>query len=189
MLIIDLPPGDEEIIRQAALLLVEGFKEHWPESWSDLESALEEMQEALEPGRIARIAVDDDGKLLGWVSAISQYRGKTWELHPLVVHPDYRSRGIGRALVTDIEDRVRERGGVTIYLGSDDEDNMTTLSNKDLYPNVVEHILNIEDLRGHPYRFYQKLGYAIVGVIPDANGLGKPDIIMAKRVATTLRGA
>lgn len=33
-----------------------------------------------------------------------------------------------------------------------------------------------------PYEFYQKLGYAIIGVVPDANGLGKPDILMAKRV-------
>jgi hypothetical protein len=32
----------------------------------------------------------------------------------------------------------------------------------------------------HPNEFYQKLGYEIVGVIPDANGLGKHDILMAK---------
>jgi aminoglycoside 6'-N-acetyltransferase I len=37
-------------------------------------------------------------------------------------------------------------------------------------------------LRGHPYEFYQKMGFAIVGVMPDANGIGKPDIYMAKRL-------
>jgi aminoglycoside 6'-N-acetyltransferase I len=30
--------------------------------------------------------------------------------------------------------------------------------------------------------FHQKLGYTVVGVVPDANGPGKPDISMAKRV-------
>lgn len=35
----------------------------------------------------------------------------------------------------------------------------------------------------HPYEFYQKLGYSIVGVLPDANGFEKPDIFMAKRVS------
>ena len=59
---------------------------------------------------------------------------------------------------------------------------MTTLAGVDLYRNVFEHITNIKNLRGHPYEFYQKLGFVIVGVMPDANGLGKPDIYMAKRV-------
>jgi len=37
-------------------------------------------------------------------------------------------------------------------------------------------------LRGHVFGFYQKLGYVVVGAIPDANGFGKPDILMAKRI-------
>ncbi len=77
---------------------------------------------------------------------------------------------------------MQERGGITVYLGTDDEDNMTSLSNTDLYTNLSEKIVKIKNLKRHPYEFYQKQGYAIVGVIPDANGIGKPDILMAKRV-------
>ncbi len=72
--------------------------------------------------------------------------------------------------------------------GADDEDNMTTLAGIDLYPNVFEHIAKIRNLHGHPYEFYQKCGFVIVGVIPDANGPGKPDIYMAKRVSRNPSG-
>lgn len=78
---------------------------------------------------------------------------------------------------------VRQRGGLTIFLGSDDVDNMTTVSGVDLYPDVWEHIARIRNLKGHPYAFYQKQGYSITGIVPDANGWGKPDILMAKRVS------
>jgi aminoglycoside 6'-N-acetyltransferase I len=43
-------------------------------------------------------------------------------------------------------------------------------------------VTHIKNLKRHPYEFYQKLGYVIVGVMPDANGLGLPDILMAKSV-------
>lgn len=181
--IIDIPPEDVKIIHDAAALLVAGFREHFPKAWPDMTSAMEEMTDALEPGKIARVAVDDRGEVLGWVGGMPQYYGEAWELHPLVVKPEYQGRGIGRALVADLEKQVAARGGVTIYLGTDDEDGMTTLANKDLYkPNVTQHIRGIRNLSRHPYEFYQKCGFAIVGVIPDANGIGKPDILMAKRV-------
>jgi aminoglycoside 6'-N-acetyltransferase I len=182
MRIINLLPDDEETIHQAATLLVEGFKEHWPDAWSDMDAALEEVRESFGPGRISRVAVDDDGTVLGWIGGIPQYDGNVWELHPLVVGRDHRGKGVGRALVADLEARVRERGGLTIWVGTDDEDDMTTLSGADLYPNVLEHLAQIRNLRHHPYEFYQKAGFVIVGVMPDANGPGKPDIYMAKRV-------
>jgi aminoglycoside 6'-N-acetyltransferase I len=180
--IIDLEPDDTQAIEQAAALLVEGFREHWPEAWPDLDSALEEAREMLAEDRICRIAVDNDGNVVGWIGGIPEYDGHVWELHPLVVKPDEQQQGIGRALVQDFEAQVRQRGGLTITLGTDDEDNMTTLSNVDLYQDTWEKIAGIRNFKGHPYEFYQKLGYTITGVVPDANGLGKPDILMAKRV-------
>jgi aminoglycoside 6'-N-acetyltransferase I len=182
MEIVDLRAADEERIQAVAALLVAAFAEHWPEAWPDLASAVAEVRESFAADRISRVALGAGDAVLGWIGGISEYDGNVWELHPLVVRPDSQRQGIGRALVADLEARVRERGGLTISLGSDDEDNMTTLAGVDLYPDPWLHIRQIRNLRGHPYEFYQKLGYTITGVVPDANGIGKPDIIMAKRV-------
>jgi aminoglycoside 6'-N-acetyltransferase I len=182
MRIVDLLPADESAIQQVATLLVEGFAAHYPTAWPTLGSAVEEVQESFGDGHISRVAFDEDGSVLGWIGGISVYHGHVWELHPLVVKVQQQSKGVGRALVLDFEDRVRERGGLTILLGTDDEDHQTTLSDVNLYPHVCEHITMLRNLNHHPYEFYQKLGYVIVGVIPDANGPGKPDILMAKSV-------
>lgn len=85
-------------------------------------------------------------------------------------------------MLRELETMVAARGGVTIYLGTDDEFGQTSLGNVDLYQDTYAKIENITNLDSHPYEFYLKMGYKIVGVIPDANGLGKPDIWMAKRV-------
>jgi len=182
MHIVDFPAGDAGVIQQAATLLVEAFKEHAPNAWPDMDAALEEVHEALEPEKVCRVALNEQGEVLGWIGAIPQYETTGWELHPLVVHPSYQGQGIGRALMADVEELVRARGGLTIYLGTDDEDFRTSLSQVDLYENTWEHIANIRNLNRHPFEFYQKMGYTIVGVLPDANGWNKPDIVMAKRV-------
>lgn len=183
MRIINFPSDDQLLIEQAAELLVEAFKEHWPEAWPTIEEAREEVNESFAENKISRIAIDDQGKLLGWIGGIETYDGNVWELHPLAVKPGSQGLGIGRALVEDLEVQVAARGGLTLWLGSDDEDAMTSLGGVDLYPNPLEHLARLKNLRRHPYEFYQKMGFVIAGVMPDANGFGKPDIYMAKRVA------
>jgi len=182
MIIRDLLADDEDSIRQAAEILVEAFRENWPDAWPDLGSALEEVRQSFAPDRISRVAVGESGEVLGWVGGIGTYEGKVWELHPLAVGEKARGKSVGRALVEDLESRVRERGGLTLWLGTDDENGMTSLYGKDLYPNVLEHLGEIRNVRNHPFEFYLKMGFVIVGVMPDANGPGKPDIYMAKRV-------
>ncbi len=182
MRIVDFPADDADVIQQAATLLVEAFEEHAPNAWPGMDAALEEVHEALEPEKVCRAALNEQGEVLGWIGAIPRYETTGWELHPLVVHPSYQGQGIGRALMADVEEQVRARGGLTIYLGADDEDFRTSLSQVDLYENTWEHVANIRNLNRHPYEFYQKMGYTIVGVLPDVNGWNKPDIWMAKRV-------
>lgn len=182
MRIVDLDPTDEQVLEALARLLVEGFKELAPESWPDVDSAREEVAEALDAERINRVALADDGAVLGWIGGAPEYNGHVWEMHPLVVAPASQGQGVGRALVQDFEAQVAQRGGLTIFLGTDDETNRTTLSNVDLYADVPGRIATAQAVRPHPFAFYQHLGYSIVGVIPDANGRGKPDILMAKHV-------
>ncbi len=180
--IIDLLSVDSRLMQQAAQLLVEGFAEHWPEAWPTLDDALEEVNGMLADDRLCRVMVDENSNVLGWVGGIPEYDGLVWELHPMVVRSDSRGQGIGRALIVDFEAQVRLRGGLTIMLGTDDEDGMTSLANVNLYDNLPEKIASIRSLKDHPYEFYQKCGFVIIGVIPDANGKGKPDILMAKQV-------
>lgn len=180
MQIIDVP-NDNKTIRRLAEILSDGFSDTGSDDWTNIEDSIAEVRESLDEKRISRMAIDDDGDALGWIGAIHSY-ALVWELHPLVVRRDVRKRGIGRALVEDLEQQVKRRGGVTMTLGTDDENFRTSLGGIELYPNVLEKLAKIENLHHHPFEFYRKLGYEITGVVPDANGFGKPDILMCKRV-------
>jgi len=163
------------------MLLLDAFLNR-TEDWQDPESARQEVLASLAEDRISRVNLDDSGLVLGWIAGISMYGGRVWELHPLVVSRSYRRRGIGRALVEDLERLVALRGALTLWAGSDDENGETTLGGADLYPDIPGAIRSIRNVGHHPYEFYLRLGFRIAGVLPDANGRGKPDIFLAKRV-------
>jgi aminoglycoside 6'-N-acetyltransferase I len=183
--IVDLTPDTLALIEQTAVLLRDAFLNR-TEDWQDLDSTREEVIASLAPEKISRVAIDGSGNVLGWVGAMPMYRGRVWELHQLVVAKSHRRQGIGRALVEDLERIVRSRGAVTLWLGSDDENDETSLSRVDLYENVAGAIRTFAKIRGeHPCEFYLRLGFRITGVMPDANGPGKPDIFFAKRIRTT----
>lgn len=174
-------PSDEEIIKQAGEILMLAFAEHWQNAWSTLEEGIEQVTEMRVDERICRAAMIDK-QIVGWIGGLPDYGGNVWILNPLAVHPDHQGKGVGRLLIEDFERLVAEKGALTIMLGSDDEDDMTSLSNSDLYDNLPDKIAKVSNFKNHPFTFYQHMGYSIIGVVPDANGVGKPDIIMGKRV-------
>ncbi len=176
-MIVDLSPDKPALLEQAAELLVDRM----PEGWPTMAEAREHVREMLDPARIARGYVRGP-RLLGWVGGLEHYPDHIWELHPLVVHREHERRGVGRTLVADLEDRVRDLGIHTMFVGTDDELGQTNLGGVDLYPDVLARLTALVNLRDHPVGFYQRLGYSIIGVMPDANGFGKPDILLARRL-------
>ena len=182
MTIIDLRQDDRQRVVQTALLLLDGFAGTGTAAWTTRHAAMEEVESSLQADRISRVALDENGRVIGWIGAIRSYDGHAWELHPMVVDRQHQRRGIGRALVADLEEQVCRRGATTLYLGTDDENDRTSIGGVDLYPDVLGVLRTIRNRSDHPFEFYQRVGFVVVGVIPDANGLGKPDILMAKRI-------
>ena len=106
------------------------------------------------------------------------------EIHPLVVAPGQQRRGVGSALLGRLEARARDDGILTLFLGSDDDYGGTSLHGRDLWPDILGHgATAAATSRGHALTFYCRHGYQIVGVLPDVNGRGRPDILMAKRLS------
>ena len=181
-MIVDLTPSTPALVEETARLIHDSFRERTA-AWPDLESAMAEVLDSLQEGRVSRVALDEAGRVIGWVGGQPQYDGHVWELHPLAVDRGHRRRGIGRALVEDLESIARARGGITLWLGSDDELGETSLAGRDLFEGLAGQLDAFRSWGEHPYPFYHRLGFRLVGVMPDANGVGKPDIFMAKRIA------
>lgn len=117
MEIVNMTELNKTQIIQAAQMLNESI----PAGWPTLQHAMDEIETLLVPGNTLLAAVED-GIVVGWGGILAPiYNGNVFELHPLVVRSDKRKQGIGRAIVTALEDEARKQGGLTIYLGADDE--------------------------------------------------------------------
>ncbi len=181
MQISDLDLADRARCERCAQLLVDEFREIAPDAWPVIEKARETVDECLRGG-LVRVAREGD-TILGWIGGQHAF-SRVWELHPLVVTRTEQKRGVGRALVADLEQIVAARGAMTLVLGSDDEVGLTSLAGVELYPDPLAHLARLEDRGGHAFTFYLKCGFVVTGVVPDANGFGQPDIHMAKRVGS-----
>lgn len=171
---------NKKLLNEAASMLSDSL----PNGWPTTKDALDEINQLLKSENNYMIAAVNKDIILGWAGILeSIYNGNVVELHPLVVKVDSRGQGIGKALVLNLENEAKNRGCLTIYLGSDDESALgeTSLANVDLYDDLPNHIKNFKP-GTHPSGFYLKMGYKIIGVMPDANGIGKPDIIFGKRL-------
>ena len=181
MRIDDLLPNHADRTDELAHLVHSEFQKVVPDWLSHLDDARQRVLESMQAGRISRVLLDDSNEVVGWIAGTHQY-GHVWELHPLVVAESHQCKGYGRLLVQDLERLVGERGALTLLVGTSDETDRTTLFGADLYEDTPNHLAKLRSTRPYPLDFYVKVGFTVVGVAPDAEGLGKPTITLAKRV-------
>ena len=170
---------------QAAQMLTDEL----PLGWASLTEALEEVTDRIDKidrdciGESLFLAAVESEEVLGWTGMLPSYSGKVYELHPLVVQRVHQRKGIGATLVQSIEKAARERGGLTLWVGADDErpGGETSFANVDLYDDLPQRIRDFNP-GTHQAAFYMKCGFKVVGIMPDANGIGKPDVFLAKRL-------
>jgi hypothetical protein len=173
-----LEPNDVVAIEQAAHALVAGFREHWLTAWPDLQRpetrCWTHSNQERSVGLPAILMAASSAGSGGARPTRESGNCTPWSSIPLL-----KVTGLG-ALVADLEVQVRERGGLTLLLDSDDEDNMMTLSSAALYPDVWTHVQHIRNLQ--PVRVLPEMRLC-AGVIPDRKDVASPIILMAKRVA------
>ena len=68
--IVDRGPDTGELIDQAALLLLDAFRNKTGD-WQDVDSARQEVLASLAPDQISRVLVDEAGIARGWIGGIS----------------------------------------------------------------------------------------------------------------------
>jgi aminoglycoside 6'-N-acetyltransferase I len=154
---------------------------HAPSAWHDPEAAKAEVDSFIGASDRLAFAAVEKTRLVGWIGGI-RHRPFAWELHPLVIDPTAQRRGYGALLVRRLERAAADAGVCTIWLGTDDDFGGTNLFGVDLYPDVLKKLARLAPTTGHPFSFYLRQGYTVVGVLPDSDGPGRHDIIMAKRI-------
>ena len=171
----------ENNTEQAKKILLETFPKAnmWPSI--NEKNAKKTVNDCINDGNIC-IGIKIDDKLIGWVGLRPMY-DKTWELHPIAIKPEFQRKGYGKILLHELEKMARNKGIIGIVAGSDDETNKTSLSDNEITEeNLFKEIIYIKNYQNHPYEFYKKCGYIIVGIIPNANGFKKPDIWLWKDI-------
>jgi aminoglycoside 6'-N-acetyltransferase I len=177
--IIDLDTHDADLVERLTRITFEAFKENAPDWIPTIDLARNQVIAAGRRGRLGRVLMQQD-QAIGWIGVIKGQN--VWEIHPIAVAIEHQYSGVGHLLVEDIARVAKEAGALTLFAGTSDEVGTTNLFGVDLYSNPVDALKTLEAVERNPFKFWENVGFTVVGLMPDAEGLGKPGIHLARRL-------
>jgi GNAT superfamily N-acetyltransferase len=110
------PAGGDADLAAFRTLNEEWISRHFALEAEDRRQLGDPVAAYLDPGGEILIA-EHEGRAVGCVAIVPDGTG-AWELSKMVVAPELRGRGAGRALVTATIARARELGARSLFLGS-----------------------------------------------------------------------
>jgi ribosomal protein S18 acetylase RimI-like enzyme len=111
------------------------------------------------------VLVADDPAISGYIGyGPTPLTDGTWDVYWIAAAPEKKGRGIGSALLTYAEDKIREVGGRLIVIETSSQP-------------------GYERTR----RFYSKHGYESIACVPDFYAPGDDKVILQKRLKITKR--
>jgi aminoglycoside 6'-N-acetyltransferase I len=177
-----IDPTDPIQIDELARLTYAAFKTHAPDWLPTAADARRRVLQATAADRINRVLLNSASVPVGWIGVTPINHGRIWEIHPLAVAPAEQGKGYGSMLVSEVERLAQSRGVLGLLVGTSDETGATPLYGVDLYQNPCALLNRLTGAEQHAVTFWRKVSFTVVGVVPDAEGRGRPSILLAKRV-------
>lgn len=91
--------------------------EPWNDPWKE-EDAIIHIRELMESKQVYGLECVDDDKVVGFILGTSMlfHSGRTFEIHDLVVDPNYQKFGTGSRLLQQCLTDIQDMGMVGVYL-------------------------------------------------------------------------
>ena len=178
--IVELDSPDTRTVEQLAQITFDAFRESSPQWLPTMETARRQVLAVVETNQIGKVLVDQDRTPMGWIGLIPGAR--VWEIHPIAIAVEHQYKGYGQLLVEDAAAMATNAGALTLFASTSDEVGTTNLFGQNLYDNPALALANLQATGRTPYKFWESAGFTVVGVLPDAEGKGKPSIHLAREL-------
>ncbi len=177
--ITEIAYANAKMIEHLGAIAKLAFSESAPNWLPTQEAAQNQVLACANKNRLGRTYLSND-RAVGWIGVVQ--RPHVWEIHPIAVEPTSQGKGVGRILVEDIATLASRANISTLIAATSDETGTTNLYGEDLYADPSKAIKELKAKGRSPYKFWESVGFTVVGIIPDEEGPGKPGIHLARKL-------